>query len=324
MTTPATLVTESAELVLPYDAPRPVWLKARRSGIGGSDALACLGLDPWKTRMEVYLDKLGQAPAREQTDRMRWGQIVEAAILDWFVERTGLKVERWGLLRNVDRPWQLSSVDGATDDGGIVEIKNTNWHRRGEWEDDQVADGAEAQSQHYLDVTGRTHAWVVAQIGGDPPVIRRVDRDDDLIGHIRAMEHDLWRLVEARTPPALDGGRASEQLVNRLFPNGVPGSTVEVDGTFLDLLRTNKAGRAAEAAAEGHKKAAKVEATYLMGDATEAIYNGQVVATWRQSKPTVECDIAALQERWPEVAAQVLSEKPGSRRFVNKIPKELI
>lgn len=58
----STQLAEHAEMLLPYDAPRPVWLEARRTGIGGSDALACLGLDPWKTRLEAYLDKIGQAP----------------------------------------------------------------------------------------------------------------------------------------------------------------------------------------------------------------------------------------------------------------------
>ena len=82
--------TPEGALVARYDVPRDEWLKLRQAGIGGSDALAVLGLDPWKTRMEVWLDKLGSAPEREQSDRMRWGQIEEAAIADWFTERTGI------------------------------------------------------------------------------------------------------------------------------------------------------------------------------------------------------------------------------------------
>lgn len=315
--TAATLVTPTAELVLPYDAPRPVWLEARRSGIGGSDALACLGLDVWKTRMEVYLDKLGQAPEREPTRRMRWGQIVEAAILDWFVDQTGLKVTRRGLLRSIERPWQLASIDAEAEDGGIVEIKNTNWHRRGEWEDDQVADGAEAQSQHYLDVYGRSHAWVVAQIGGEPPVIRRVDRDDDLIGHMRAAEWELWQMVEARTPPALDGGRASADLIRRLFPTGVPGKRVEVDDDFLEKLRDHKAAGVEESAAKRRKEKLRDELAYVMGDATEAWHGDQLVAT-RNSQTKDKADIALLRERHPEAAAEAVTET-RYRVFLNKI-----
>lgn len=297
----------TAELVLPYDAPREVWLKARRDGIGGSDALAALGLDPWKTRLEVYLDKVGQAPEREPSDRMRWGQIVEAAILEWFTDRTGIPVSRKGLLRSTEHPYQLASVDAESADGGIVEIKNTNYHRRGEWEDDQVADGAEAQSQHYLSVTGRTHAWVVAQIGGEPPVIRRVERDDALIADIRAMELDLWRMVEARTPPPLEGGKAGEELVKRLFPSGIEGERLDVDEAFMAKLREYGVHHRAHSAAEKRKKAIRAELAYVMGDATEAYYDGQLVAT-RRNASKQNADIAALRERHPAAAADTVTE----------------
>lgn len=297
----------TAELVLPYDAPRDVWLKARREGIGGSDALASLGLDPWKTRLEVYLDKVGQAPEREQTDRMRWGQIVEAAILEWFTERTGIPYVRQGLLRSVEQPWQLASVDALADDGGVVEIKNTNFHRRDEWAEDQVADGAEAQSQHYLDVTGRTHAWVVAQVGGEPPVIRRVERDDALIADIRAMELDLWRMVEARTPPPLEGGKAAETLVKRLFPTGVPGKRIDVDAEFMKKLGEYGDEHIKHSAADKRKKAIRAELAHVMGDATEAYYGGHLVAT-RRNQSKDKADIAALRERFPEAAAETVTE----------------
>ena len=296
----------TAEMLLPYDAPREVWLQARTAGIGGSDALACLGLDPCKTRLEVYLDKLGAAPEREQTDRMRWGQIVEAAILEWFVERTGIKVQRRGLLRSLERPWQLASLDAEADDGGIVEIKNTNHYRRGEWDDEQVADGAEAQSQHYLDVTGRSHAWIVAQVGGEPPVIRRVERDEELIGHIRAAELELWGMVQARTAPPLEGGRASE-LVDRLFPTGVPGKRIDVDLEFMVGLREYLELRASEKAAEKAKKELGAQLALEMGDATEAYYRGQLIAT-RNNQTRTSASVAALRERHPEAAADVVTE----------------
>lgn len=297
----------TAELVLPYDAPRPVWLEARRAGLGGSDALAALGLDPWKTRLEVYLDKIGQAPEREATDRMRWGQIVEAAILEWFTERTGIPVSRKGLLRSTERPWQLASVDAEAADDGIVEIKNTNYHRRDEWEDDQVADGAEAQSQHYLSVTGCTHAWVVAQIGGEPPVIRRVERDEALIATMRAMELDLWRMVEARTPPPLEGGRAAQQLVNRLFPTGMPGKRIDVDADFMNKLRQYGEAHATHKSADDRKKAIRAELAHVMGDATEAYFGDDLVAT-RRNQSKANADVAGLRERYPDAATDVITE----------------
>ena len=33
------------------------WMDMRKSGIGGSDASAILGLSPWKSPMDIWLDK---------------------------------------------------------------------------------------------------------------------------------------------------------------------------------------------------------------------------------------------------------------------------
>lgn len=311
-------VTPTGVLVARYDTPREEWLRLRRHGIGGSDALAVLGLDPWKTRMEVYLDKTGTAPDRDQSDRMRWGQIVEDSIVGWFAEQTGVRVRRCGLLRNITRPWQQVSVDRLTADGGVLEIKNTNYHRRREWEDDDgeiVADGAEAQGQHALAVTGYSHVWVAAQIGGDPPVIRRVERDDSFIADLTALEEEFWGLVESRTPPALEG-RASADLIARMYPDVIPGKSVELTEDQFGLLGEYREQHAAEKAASNRKDEIKALITAVMGDAELATYNSEPVARWgRQTRTSVPKEnIRILRARHPDLARDLVIEKP-TRQF---------
>ena len=48
---------------------RAEWLKARRGGIGGSDVAACLGLNPWRTPVQVWEDKTGRAEHSVQTEK---------------------------------------------------------------------------------------------------------------------------------------------------------------------------------------------------------------------------------------------------------------
>ncbi|MBA9006013.1 YqaJ viral recombinase family nuclease [Thermomonospora cellulosilytica] len=317
--TPALLQADlggMCQVLLEPDAPRPVWLQARRTGIGGSEALACLGLDPDKSRLEVYLDKLGRLPERRPNNRMRWGQIVEPAIREWFTERTGLPVVKPGMLRSRQRPWQLANVDGLTPDGGVLEIKNTNYWRRGEWTGDEVADGAEAQSQHYMDVTGRTHAWVIAQVGGEPPVIRRVERDEGLIADIRLMEADLWQRVVDRNPPPLEG-EAAEDLVDRLFPTGIPGKRVDVDEAFMALLEEYSQVHEQWKSADARKAELRAQMSYEMGEATEAYHDGVLVAT-RNNRAKARADIKALRERHPDAAADTVTET-RYRQFDSKI-----
>jgi putative phage-type endonuclease len=312
-------ITPTGVLVARYDTPREEWLRLRRDGIGGSDALAVLGLDPWKTRMEVYLDKTGDDRAeREQTDGMEWGNYVEGPIAEWFAFKTGIGVRRCGLMQHAGRAWQRVSVDRLTADGGILEIKNTNYHRRGEWEDAEgeiVADGAEAQAQHAMAVTGLPHAWFAAQVGGQPPVIRRIERDDAFIADLTAAEEEFWHLVEARTPPALEG-RASADLIARLYPAADDGKSVELSAADVALLREYRKELANENAAGARKDEIKAVITAAMGGAGTATFEGQVVARWANRKRTSvpKKGIAVLREKYPDVAAEVITDK-GFRQF---------
>jgi putative phage-type endonuclease len=312
-------ITPSGVLVARYDTPREEWLRLRREGIGGSDALAVLGLDPWKTRMEVYLDKTGDSRAeREQTDAMAWGNYVEGSIADWFTCKTGIKVRRCGLMQHETRPWQRVSVDRLSADGGVLEIKNTNYHRRGEWEDNEgeiVADGAEAQAQHAMAVTGLPHAWLAAQVGGQPPVIRRIERDESFIADLTACEEEFWELVEARTPPALEGC-ASAGLIARLYPEAADGKTVELSASDVALLREYRKELANENAAKERKKEIKAQVTAVMGDAAVATYEGNVVARWanRTRTDVPKENIKLLRAEYPDIAKQVVHEG-GYRQF---------
>ena len=52
---------------------REEWLARRRSGIGGSDVAAVLGLSPWKSPRQVWLDKTTDATDDRQTMPMLLG-----------------------------------------------------------------------------------------------------------------------------------------------------------------------------------------------------------------------------------------------------------
>lgn len=189
-------------MLLPVDVDEPVWLAARRNGVGGSDAAAVCGFSRFRTPLAVYLSKV-HADDRDGTDQMRWGKLQEPVLRAWFEQQHGIAVRRCGLLASRDRPWQLATPDGLTADGGIVEYKTTRY-AGDEWDDDQVPDDAEVQVQHTLAVTGRSHAWVAVSIGGAPPIFRRVERDDALIADLTEIERVFWHEhVVPRVPPPL-------------------------------------------------------------------------------------------------------------------------
>lgn len=51
----------SVRIATTKNMPRETWLQLRRNGIGGSDAGAVCGVNPYRSAFNVYMDKTGQS-----------------------------------------------------------------------------------------------------------------------------------------------------------------------------------------------------------------------------------------------------------------------
>lgn len=194
---------------------RKAWLQERKKGIGGSDVAAILGIDSFRTPVMVYEDKIStevddqdNKPNDPKTALMYWGTVFEDDILDAYEEITGYSVRRdVGSWAHPDKPWLLASLDGVTVIDGeqvIVEAKNIEWDRNGEWgepDTDVISPRYMCQVQHYLNVTGLKKAHVAARISGILKVYK-INRDDALIADIEEELRYFWfENVQKRVPP---------------------------------------------------------------------------------------------------------------------------
>ena len=64
-------------LVKTLELEKNEWLEYRKQGIGGSDAAAIMGLNPWKTAMDVWLEKVGEFSEDTQDNEKMWGRVLE-------------------------------------------------------------------------------------------------------------------------------------------------------------------------------------------------------------------------------------------------------
>ena len=266
----------------------PEQREARRSYIGSSDSPAVCGCDPYRTAMDVYLDKTGQAEpfaGNANTDRGTW---LEPAILDWAQDqlpvrfcRDVMQVHGGGVLAaNFDGLHLGPDVYG---DPFIVEAKSSvvadEW---GESGTSEVPERVIVQVHHALYVAGpavRT-AWVPVLLPGYRSFdfrMYRVDRDDDLASAVaeRAttfMEHH----VRGRTPP--DDTTASIEVLRRVRRR--PNKSVEVD---RDVVEAVVLARAARKAAADRCDAAETALLSAMGDAEQATADARTV-TYMETK----------------------------------------
>ena len=141
----------------------------------GSDASAVLGLSPYKTNVDLYLEKIGQRIPADISgeDYVRYGHDVEPLLRSLFaLDHPEYQVEYFGdnMIRNEKYPWAHASLDGELTDQdgrkGILEIKTTNIlqsMQREKWRD-QIPDNYYIQVLHYLLVTEYEFVELRAQL----------------------------------------------------------------------------------------------------------------------------------------------------------------
>ena len=280
---------------------RPTWLASRRQGIGGSDVAAILGISPWRTPLDVYLDKTGQSQDAAETPAMRWGTLLEPVMLDEFERTTGLSVERnLPMLASQEHPHMLANLDGVASDGAIVECKTSRsadgW---GEIGSADIPPHYQTQVAHYLAVTGATSAWVPVLIGASDFRIYQVHRDEPFIADLIEAERDFWQgHVLAGIPPEPINARDAARLWAR--DNG---TSLEASPSVATQITEYKSLKAQIAALTAQADTLSDALRISFGEAASLTYNDKVLATYKAADRTT-LDTTALKKAHPELAAQ--------------------
>ena len=220
---------------------RAEWLEARRRGIGGSEAAAVCGVNPHRSAMSVYLDKLGELPEEDAGERAYWGTVLEDVVAKHYAEvNPGVKVRRVNyMMFDPDRPYMLANIDREVIKNGTrygYEGKTTDAKNAAEWVDEGVPVIYVYQVQHYMSVTGFPFFDIGCLIGGNFYVQRRVPRDEYLIRFIREKEAAFWLSVETRTPPEWDGSADGWEVLKKLHPTSEPGKEIELPQEMAETL----------------------------------------------------------------------------------------
>lgn len=287
--------------VLSADAPHAAWLDARRSGIGASEIAAVAGLSRRRGPWDVWSSKV-DGSEWEGTDEMRWGQFIEGRIVDWWARGTGRWVGQGGLFRHPDHAWliatpdalELSTYDGSGEPVAVVDAKNAGWHMAADWDEDGAPIDYICQITWQMLAVGVRRGFLVAAIGGKPPVERAFDLDEDLAAELVTRAGAFWHLVQTRTPPPLDGSGPAARWVTARYADADPDAVVELDDdqvgqlmAWVDLDERIKQLQGAQKAVENAVKA-------HLGNAIIGTYKGHDYVTWKSIerdgytvKPTV-------------------------------------
>ena len=298
---------------------REEWLKWRKRGIGGSDVSCLLGINKWKSEIELWLDKTNQTNEPPvENEAMEWGNIMEPIIRNHFAEITGKPVvELKAMLQHPEYPFMLADVDGITVDDdnnpAILEIKTASEFKRSDW-DEGVPAYYETQVQHYLCVTGVKKAYVAVLIGGNSFKIYEVDADEEIQSMLIAVEKNFWNKVQNMIRPEMDGSDAAKDLLDKLYHGGVaetivmPDDAIEYVDAYIEACAEEDNAKAKKQDASNHIKE-------ILGDYDKATCMGHNIS-WKPVS-TERLDTKALKEAEPEIYAKYVKTSV-SRRFTLK------
>lgn len=226
---------------------REEWLALRNTGIGGSDAGTVLGVNPYKTAYQLYLEKRGEIQADDISakEAVHFGVVLEDVVAAEYSRRTGNKVERCNaMLRHREHPFVLGNLDRLVWEGDkrpqfkgeirtrhLLECKTalgrfidkTMWGPDGT---DEVPMAYLAQCQHYMAVTGAELCDLAVLLSGPEFRVYHIRRDDELIAELIARESEFWQCVQAGNAPEPDWDHpTTADVLAKLYP-GTDGSEI--------------------------------------------------------------------------------------------------
>jgi len=313
------------KLVKTNDLNREQWLNVRKGGIGSSDAAAAVGLNPYKSQLELWMEKTGRddnlpkVDPYDESSPMYWGTLLEPIVAAHYTRRTGNKVRRVNAVwQHPYQPWMLANLDrevmGAPD-VQILECKTAGINGARLWKDG-VPEYVQLQVMHQLAVTGHQAADVAVLIGGQELQVHRIERDESLISNLTELERQFWGYVERNEAPPADGSDSADLALRCLYPKDGGqvldlSQDLELSAAFSDLL----AVRQVLSTHTQLEAQLKQRIQQRMGEASQAIFDGGDV-TWKRSKDTSVLDTASLCKEQPELVQRYSLPKPGSRRFL--------
>ena len=309
------------------------WLKARKEGIGGSDAASVLGLNPYKSSMRVYMDKISTNHVgnklkdiyedesirdiykhesikdkleidKEVNYKMELGNKLKNFIANEFVLKTGKKVRSInGILKNDKYPFALANIDRAViGEKAFLECKITNSYSKKLWQK-EVPIYYKIQCYHYMAITGATHCYIAALIGNEELVIHKIDRNEEIINEIMDLEKMFWdKCILGEELPSPDGSEDYSKVLQVLYKDSIDEELILFEKG--DLLKRYDDVREFVKNLDMERKAIEQYLQMQMKD-YEVAYLGDRKITWKkQVRNTI--DTKKLKQDHPEIASKYM------------------
>lgn len=283
-------------------------LDLRRGGITGTDIAAIMGCHPYRSKLDVYLDKLDLVEPVKESPAMRLGTDLEPVISQYYSEQTGEVLKKEGTSKHPELFWVVGSPDRLVcGKKKGVELKTASFRQSDKW----GKPGTDEVPPHYLlqcawymalkgfpewDIAMLPLGWTPLQGSPDNVHIYPLKRDEALEELLLAEAFKFWKEhVQAKTPPALDGSDRASEYLKKQHPRAndelvVANNELEELYALYNKLKDNAKAAAEEVAAiENRFKSIIGDKSGVAGDCWQI--------TWKNNKYGLKTD-------WRQVAIE--------------------
>lgn len=202
------------------------WLQERKKGLGASDAGTIIGVNKWKTNVDLWQEKVGLREPEDISHKsyVQYGHDAEPHLRALFaLDHPELRVtyeSPYKMIFNDELPFIFATPDGeleeiATGRKGGLEVKTTEIMNPRQWAEwrGRIPDQYFSQVCHQFLATGWDFIFLLAQIkwtnreGEKLKMIKEypIERTDvlDSIEYLKPMEIDFWHHVKTKQEPGL-------------------------------------------------------------------------------------------------------------------------
>jgi len=297
---------------------RHEWLELRMKGIGGSDAAAILGLDPYKSPFDVYAEKLGLKPEQPDNEAMRQGRDLEQYVAERFMEVTGKKVRRRnGILQHPEHHFMIGNIDRwVVGEKAGFEAKTTSVLNRAKFSQGEFPPNYYVQCVHYMAVTGAERWYLAVLVLNKAFHVFTIERDEAEIKALIEAEKNFWENhVLKQIPPAPDGSASTSEIIKQLFPEAREATETALfgyEGKIQQYLELDTKVKELEC----ERDKLKQEIQLAMADAEIGRAQGYIVEWKNQVRQTL--DTKKLKSEHAEIYEKYLKPAQTVRRFMIK------
>jgi len=296
------------------------WLRERKNYLGGSDLGAIAGLNPYRTALDVYLDKTSDDIRCETSPAMRWGTLLEDTIAKEYAEVTGQTIEiEPNTIYHPSMKFLGANIDRWVGDKEyVLECKTAGFTRGKEWGEegtDQIPESYLVQVAYYAAICAVPKVDIAVLIGGQDFRIYTYERTKELEDKLIKIACNFWHNhIEKMIPPKC----VSTRDTFNLFPQSNYHEIV-AESNIIEKLQELKGAKEEESRIQSTIEKLKTDIQEFMRDYDVLIdNNGNVIATWKNSTPRSFFDLKRFKDEAKDLYLKYSSYTKQSRVFLIK------